>query len=50
MPMVIFSWARQPATQGWGELVAAAAVVLIVLILAMNAIAIFLRNRYEQKW
>jgi phosphate transport system permease protein len=50
MPIVIFSWARQPASQGWGELVAAAAVALVVLIFAMNALAIFLRNRYEQKW
>jgi phosphate transport system permease protein len=50
MPMVIFSWARLPANQGWNSLVGAAAVVLLALILAMNAVAIVLRNRYEQKW
>lgn len=50
MPMVIFSWARLPANQGWNALVGAASVVLLALILLMNALAIFLRNRYEQKW
>ena len=32
------------------ELAAAAIVVLMVILLAMNSVAIYLRNRYEQKW
>ena len=32
------------------SLAAAAIVVLMVVLLVMNSIAIFLRNRYEQKW
>ncbi|HEX9683324.1 MAG TPA: phosphate ABC transporter permease PstA [Acidimicrobiales bacterium] len=50
MPMVIFSWARLPAGQGWNVLAAAASLVLLVLIFVMNGFAIWLRNRYEQRW
>lgn len=50
LPMVIFSWARQPATQGWNELVGAASLVLLALIFLMNGVAIYFRNRYEKKW
>ena len=32
------------------QLAAGAILVLMVLLLAMNAVAIYLRNRYEQKW
>ena len=32
------------------SLAAAAIVVLMVVLLLMNSVAIFLRNRYEQKW
>ncbi|HEX5614599.1 MAG TPA: phosphate ABC transporter permease PstA [Acidimicrobiia bacterium] len=50
LPMVIFSFARQPASQGWPALVGAASLVLLALIFLMNAIAIYFRNRYEKKW
>jgi len=50
MPMVIFSWARLPAGQGWNANTGAAAIVLLVVILAMNGVAIYLRNRFERKW
>jgi phosphate transport system permease protein len=49
MPVIIFSYARQPGDD-FRELTAAASVVLLVLVLTMNALAIWLRNRYERKW
>jgi phosphate transport system permease protein len=49
MPVIIFSYARQPG-EDYRELTAAASVVLMVLVLFMNALAIWLRNRYQRKW
>ena len=49
MPTMIFSWARQPNAE-FRALTAAAIVVLLVVLLAINATAILLRNRYERTW
>jgi phosphate transport system permease protein len=49
MPVIIFQYARQPG-DAFREATAAASVVLLVLVLAMNAFAIWLRNRYDRKW
>jgi len=49
MPLVIFNWVKQPSDE-FRVLAAAGIVVLIVLLVAMNSFAIFLRNRYEQRW
>lgn len=49
LPVAIFSYARQPGDD-FRSVTAAASVVLLVLVLVMNAIAIWLRNRYERKW
>jgi len=49
LPTLIFSWARQPG-EDWRANTAAAIAVLLVAILAVNALAIVLRNRYERKW
>lgn len=49
LPVAIFSYARQPGAD-FRELTAAAGLVLMVVVLAMNAVAIWLRNRYERKW
>jgi phosphate transport system permease protein len=49
LPTEIYAWARQP-NAGFRELTSAAIIVLLVLILTANAVAIFLRNRYERKW
>ena len=49
LPVAIFSYARQPG-EDFRALTAAASLVLLVLVLFMNGIAIWLRNRYEQKW
>lgn len=50
MPMIIFSWARLPSGQGWAANAAAAGFVLLLLVILVNAVAIYFRNRYEQKW
>jgi phosphate transport system permease protein len=49
LPTLIFSWARQPGDE-YGQLTAAAIVVLLAVILVVNLGAILLRNRYERKW
>jgi phosphate transport system permease protein len=49
LPTIVFNWSRQPGDQ-FKHLTAAAIMVLLVVILAINAVAIILRNRYERKW
>lgn len=49
MPIQIFNWTGRPQA-GFHELAAAASIVLLVLLLAMNALAIFIRNRYQRRW
>ncbi len=49
LPTIIFSWSRQPGGE-WAQLTAAAIVVLLAVILAVNLSAILLRNRFERRW
>lgn len=49
LPVTIFSYARQPGDE-FRQVTAAASIVLLVLVLFMNGVAIWLRNRYEKKW
>jgi phosphate transport system permease protein len=49
LPTLIFSFSRQIGDE-WRANAAAAIIVLLVVILAVNAIAIVLRTRYERKW
>jgi len=49
LPIQIFDWVTRPQDE-FKALAAGAILVLMVLLLAMNAVAIYLRNRYEQKW
>jgi len=49
MPLVAFNWI-QDARPEFKDLAAAAILVLMAVLLVMNALAIYLRNRYEQKW
>jgi phosphate transport system permease protein len=49
LPIQIFSWVSDPRPE-YKALAAAAIVVLMGILLAMNAVAIWLRNRYEKKW
>jgi phosphate transport system permease protein len=49
LPLQIFNWTGRPQDE-FRVLAAAAIVVLLAILLVMNAGAIWLRNRYEQKW
>ena len=49
LPIQIFNWISRPQEE-FKVLAAAAIVVLLAILLAMNATAIFLRNRYQRKW
>lgn len=48
LPIQIFNWISRPQP-AFHELAAAAILVLLAVLLGMNAIAIFLRNRYSRK-
>jgi phosphate transport system permease protein len=49
LPIQIFNWISRPQ-EDFKVLAAAGIVVLLVLLLTMNALAIWLRNRYQRKW
>jgi phosphate transport system permease protein len=49
LPIQIFTWTQDPNRE-FVELAAAAILVMMAVLLLMNSVAIFLRNRYEQKW
>jgi phosphate transport system permease protein len=49
LPIQIFAWTQDPNRE-FVDLAAAAILVMMILLLLMNSVAIFLRNRYEQKW
>ena len=48
LPIQIFNWAARPEEQ-FHAVAAGAILVLLVILLAMNATAIYLRNRYRQE-
>jgi phosphate transport system permease protein len=52
MPIQIFDWISRPQTDtnDYRPLAAAGILLLMILLLLMNSVAIWLRNRYEQKW
>jgi phosphate transport system permease protein len=49
LPLIVFTWAKQPFDR-FGASTAAAIIVLLAIILLLNAAAIFLRNRFERRW
>jgi phosphate transport system permease protein len=49
MPVQIYVWASSPE-QGFVDKTAAGILILITLLLALNAIAIYVRKRYERRW
>jgi phosphate transport system permease protein len=49
LPLLIFNWTSRPQP-AFAEAAAAASIVLLALLLAMNAVAIFIRNRYTIRW
>jgi phosphate transport system permease protein len=52
MPIQIFDWISRPSNDvnDYAPLAAAGILLLMILLLVMNSVAIWLRNRYEQKW
>jgi phosphate transport system permease protein len=48
LPTTVYDWARKPPT--FEGNVYAAIIVLIVVLLTVNALAIYLRNRFERRW
>ena len=52
MPIQIFNWISRASNDinDYRPLAAAGILVLMLLLLAMNGVAIWLRNRFEQKW
>lgn len=49
LPMQIFLWSDE-IDRGFVERTSAAIIVLLVFLLAMNGLAIYLRNRFEKRW
>lgn len=49
LPIQIFEWTGRPQ-QAFREVASAAIIILLVLLLAMNALAILIRNRYQKRW
>jgi len=49
LPVQIFLWSDE-IDKGFIEKTSAAIIVLLVFLLAMNAFAIYLRNRFETRW
>jgi phosphate transport system permease protein len=49
LPIQIFGWISDPQTE-FKSLAAAGIIVLMVILLGMNAVAIWLRNKYQKKW
>lgn len=49
LPIQIFNWASQPQL-AFQQVASAAIIVMLFLLLVMNALAIFIRNRYQKRW
>ncbi|MCS6986864.1 MAG: phosphate ABC transporter permease PstA [Sphingomonadaceae bacterium] len=49
LPVQIFLWSDD-VNRGFVEKTSAAILVLLAFLLAINAVAVYLRNRYERKW
>jgi phosphate transport system permease protein len=49
LPMQIFLWSDE-VDRGFVEKTSAAIIVLLIVLLSMNAFAIYLRNRFEKRW
>ena len=49
LPIQIFTWTQDPNPE-FVSLAATASIVLLLFLIVMNGIAIFFRNRFEQRW
>jgi phosphate transport system permease protein len=48
LPIQIFNWVSRPQ-EGFHVNAAAGIIVLLILLLSMNAVAVYLRNRFQKK-
>ena len=49
LPVLIYQWATR-AFRAWEPMTAAAIIVLLLFMILMNALAVFLRRRFERRW
>ena len=49
LPMQIFLWSDE-VDRGFVEKTSAAIIVLLIVLLSMNALAIYFRNKFEKRW
>ena len=49
LPMQIFLWSDE-VDQGFVQNTSAAIIVLLFVLIAMNGVAIYLRNKFETPW
>jgi phosphate transport system permease protein len=49
LPVQIYLWADSPE-RAFVERTSAAIIVLLGFLIAMNALAVILRNRFEKRW
>ena len=49
LPILIYQWIRLPQ-EAFQGLAAAAIIVLLAILISMNGVAIWMRNRFERKW
>lgn len=49
MPIQIFNWSSRPQSE-FHELASAASIILLLLLVLMNGVAIYIRNRYQKRW
>ena len=49
LPVQVFLWSDE-VSRGFVEKTSAAIIVLLLFLLAMNGLAIYLRNRFERRW
>ena len=49
LPIVVFDWARKPQEE-FRALTSAAILVLLFVTILANAVAIYLRNRFDRRW
>ena len=49
LPVQVYLWADSPE-RGFTALTSAAIMVLLAFLVVMNALAVFLRNRFEKRW
>ena len=49
LPIQIFNWVSRPQSE-YQRVAAAGIILLLGVLLAMNAVAVILRNRYEKRW